>query len=294
MQQIASDLFDAIPDGRRGRLRRHRRRAAPDDHDRADARCSDRAPRRLPAVVRLLHRDVGEDAFGDDTRTWTATSPTSSSSASTSPSSSRTGWRTRATTCSRSWPRPSGKAKPLELRGAAVDGADPPDRRQRDDARPARGRRSGAWPSTPTSVAILVGVARARCPAAVEEFLRYVTPVTHMCRTALDDVELRGPADPPRRLPVPALRRRRTATRTIWERADELDVTRATPTRRTLAFGFAEHFCLGASLARRESADRADRAAGAVPQLRAGRRRRLARDSHMTPGIKRMPVVFRR
>ena len=29
-------------------------------------------------------------------------------------------------------------------------------------------------------------------PAAVEEFLRYVTPVTHMCRTALDDVELRG------------------------------------------------------------------------------------------------------
>ena len=27
---------------------------------------------------------------------------------------------------------------------------------------------------------------------AVEEFLRYVSPVTHMCRTALDDVEVRG------------------------------------------------------------------------------------------------------
>jgi cytochrome P450 len=28
-------------------------------------------------------------------------------------------------------------------------------------------------------------------PNAVEEFLRYISPVTHMCRTALVDTEMR-------------------------------------------------------------------------------------------------------
>ena len=96
---------------------------------------------------------------------------------------------------------------------------------------------------------------------AVEEFLRYVTPVTHMCRTALADVELRGQQI--RRgdylcLLYPSANR----DEDIWERADELDVTRdADPPH--VAFGFAEHFCLGASLARREARIVLDRAAGA-------------------------------
>ena len=87
-------------------------------------------------------------------------------------------------------------------------------------------------------------------PSAVEEFLRFQSPVTHMCRTALADTELRG-----RQIArgdylcmlYPAANR----DEEIWDRADELDVTRA-PDPGHLAFGFAEHFCLGASLARRE------------------------------------------
>ena len=86
---------------------------------------------------------------------------------------------------------------------------------------------------------------------AVEEFLRYVTPVTHMCRTALDDVEVRG-------RPIAKgdflclLYAAANRDEEVWVRADELDVARA-PDPSHLAFGFAEHFCLGASLARREA-----------------------------------------
>ena len=43
VQRIAMELFDEIPDRRRARLRRHGRRAAPDDHDRVDARRPARA-----------------------------------------------------------------------------------------------------------------------------------------------------------------------------------------------------------------------------------------------------------
>jgi len=37
----------------------------------------------------------------------------------------------------------------------------------------------------------------------------------------------------------------------VWERSEELDVTRA-PDTTYVTFGFGEHFCLGAPLARRK------------------------------------------
>jgi cytochrome P450 len=126
---------------------------------------------------------------------------------------------------------------------------------------------------------------------AVEEFLRLVSPVTHMCRTALDDTEIRGVAIPQGSylcLLYPAANR----DEDIWERPDELDVTRP-PDPNHVAFGFAEHFCLGASLARRE-------ARIVISQLLeqfdsweiVGDTTRAL--NHMTPGITTMPVVFSR
>ena len=85
-------------------------------------------------------------------------------------------------------------------------------------------------------------------PNAVEEFLRFQSPVTHMCRTALVDTEIRGQKiawGDYLVLLYPAANH----DEEIWERADELDVTR-NPDPGHVAFGFAEHFCLGASLAR--------------------------------------------
>lgn len=126
---------------------------------------------------------------------------------------------------------------------------------------------------------------------AVEEFLRMVTPVTHMCRTATEDTEIRGVSIPKGSylcLLYPSANR----DEEIWERSQELDVTRA-PDPNHVAFGFAEHFCLGASLARRE-------ARIVITQLLehfsswelVGDTTRAL--NHMTPGISKMPVVFNR
>ncbi len=115
-------------------------------------------------------------------------------------------------------------------------------------------------------------------PGAVEEFLRYVTPVTHMCRTALDDVELRG-QQIRRGDFLCLLYASANRDEDAWERADELDVRRD-PDPPQLAFGFAEHFCLGASLARREARIVLTELLRAVPELRAGRRHHAHPPAH--------------
>ncbi len=128
-------------------------------------------------------------------------------------------------------------------------------------------------------------------PNAVEEFLRYVTPVTHMCRTALADVELRG-QQIRRGDYLCLLYASANRDEDVWERGDELDVRR-NPDPPQLAFGFAEHFCLGASLARREARIVLNELLARFPNYELiGDTTRVRQ--HMTPGIKTMPVVFRR
>jgi cytochrome P450 len=128
-------------------------------------------------------------------------------------------------------------------------------------------------------------------PGAVEELLRFVTPVTHMCRTALDDVELRG-----RQIAkgdyLCLLYAAANRDEEVWDHADRLDVARpADPAH--LAFGFAEHFCLGANLARREAKIVLSELLTRFPNYElAGPTTRVRQ--HMTPGIKTMPVVFHR
>src|SRR4051794_24563375 len=128
-------------------------------------------------------------------------------------------------------------------------------------------------------------------PNAVEEFLRYVTPATHMCRTALDDVEIRG-QHMRRGDYVCLLYASANRDEDAWVRGDELDVTRD-PDPPHIAFGFAEHFCLGASLARREARIVLNELLSRFPNYElTGDTPRVRQ--HMTPGIKTMPVVFRR
>jgi cytochrome P450 len=114
--------------------------------------------------------------------------------------------------------------------------------------------------------------------------------VTHMCRTALDDVELHGQQIARGDYLVmlyPAANR----DEDVWERADQLDVTRK-PDPAHLAFGFAEHFCLGASLARREVRLVLGELLARYPnyELLGGEPARVR--AHMTPGIKTMRAVF--
>jgi cytochrome P450 family 142 subfamily A polypeptide 1 len=84
---------------------------------------------------------------------------------------------------------------------------------------------------------------------AVEEFIRWVTPVLNMRRTATADHEFHGQTisegDELLLLYPSANRDAR-----IFTQPDVLDVTRAH--NRHVAFGFGTHFCLGAQLARLE------------------------------------------
>ncbi len=84
---------------------------------------------------------------------------------------------------------------------------------------------------------------------ATEEFIRWVTPIHNMCRTAVDDFEVAGErvlAGEQLVLMYPAANR----DPAHFERPETFDVTR--DPNHHLAFGFGTHFCLGSSLARLE------------------------------------------
>jgi len=90
-------------------------------------------------------------------------------------------------------------------------------------------------------------------PNAIEEMLRWWTPVHTFTRTATRDTELRG-----RRIEegqvLLLLYGSANRDEEVWgEDSDRFDVGRDHARSRHLAFGFGEHLCLGAPLARLEA-----------------------------------------
>jgi cytochrome P450 len=87
---------------------------------------------------------------------------------------------------------------------------------------------------------------------AVEECLRWVTPIQAFCRTTTEPVELGGRAVPADAYLVLLYASGNRDEAAFGPTADRFDITRpVTPTH--VAFGFGEHLCLGASLARLEA-----------------------------------------
>lgn len=84
---------------------------------------------------------------------------------------------------------------------------------------------------------------------AIEEFIRWVSPVLNMRRTATVDAELHGEhvREGDELLLLYASANRDPL---VFDEPERLDVTR--PDNRHVAFGFGTHFCLGAWLARLE------------------------------------------
>ncbi|GJF08094.1 linalool 8-monooxygenase [Mycolicibacterium cyprinidarum] len=124
-------------------------------------------------------------------------------------------------------------------------------------------------------------------PTAVEELLRFTTPVANMSRCATRDVEIRGQLIREGQFVTMLYGSANRDEDVFGPTAEQLDITRNPNPH--LTFGCGEHSCLGAQLARLEARvlfeellarfDRID-LDGAIVRMQAT----------MVPGVKQMPV----
>ena len=124
---------------------------------------------------------------------------------------------------------------------------------------------------------------------AIDEIIRYVTPVNHMQRTAAADYTLRGQRiEKGDRLILFYGSANRDEE--IFERGDELHLDRDPNPH--LAFGIGEHFCIGSHLARKTTSALYHEL---LPRLEhvelAGKPERTA--SNLVPGLKHLPIRYR-
>lgn len=127
-------------------------------------------------------------------------------------------------------------------------------------------------------------------PVAVEELLRWVSPVKNMARTVTRDVEVRGQnlhQGDQVLLFYPSANR----DEEVFAGPDELDVRREPNPH--LAFGFGTHFCLGAALARLELRVMFREILTRLPDLALADPVVLEyRPSNFVSGLESMPVCF--
>jgi cytochrome P450 family 142 subfamily A polypeptide 1 len=127
-------------------------------------------------------------------------------------------------------------------------------------------------------------------PLAVEEMLRWVSPIKNMNRTAVRDVEVAGQtirAGDKVLLLYPSANRDERA----FVRADEFHVDREPNDH--VAFGHGVHFCLGASLARLELRVMFETLLARLPDLTLASDAPLPlRPSNFIVGVETMPVSF--
>ncbi len=94
---------------------------------------------------------------------------------------------------------------------------------------------------------------RSRIPAAVEELLRYEAPSQYNVRVATKDIHLRGQTIP-EGAPVFLIGGSANRDHLAWTDADTFDIDRDRTEAQNLGLGYGIHSCLGAALARMESA----------------------------------------
>jgi cytochrome P450 len=125
-------------------------------------------------------------------------------------------------------------------------------------------------------------------PSAVEEILRWVSPVTHMSRVATEDTVIRGQhirAGDRVVMWYPSVNR----DEDVFPDGDVFDITRSP--NEHLAFGIGEHFCLGAGFARLELRVMFEELLTRFPDIHvSGPVERLR--STFIGGIKHVPVSF--
>ena len=127
-------------------------------------------------------------------------------------------------------------------------------------------------------------------PNAVEEMLRFVTPVRSFVRCATADAELGGKRIAKDDYHVLFYASANRDEAVFGPDADRFDIARASA-RQHLAFGSGEHLCLGAPLARLEARVLFEELLPRLPGLRRDGPA-LPLTSVLIHGVERMPVVF--
>jgi cholest-4-en-3-one 26-monooxygenase len=143
----------------------------------------------------------------------------------------------------------------------------------------------------PDQTARLAADAEQLMPGAVEEMLRWVSPIKNMARTATRDVELAGARV---RAGQELLLLYASANRdeAVFDDPETFDITRSPNPH--MAFGFGAHFCLGNQLARLELRVMVERVLARLPDLRLAvdRSALRRRPANFISGIEEMPVEF--
>ncbi|MGE2733008.1 cytochrome P450 [Mycolicibacterium vaccae] len=106
---------------------------------------------------------------------------------------------------------------------------------------------------------------RSKIPAAVEELLRYEAPNQYNVRRSMRDVELHGVTIPEGK-PVFLLAGSANRDPEAFTDADTFDIDRDRTEAQNLGFGYGVHSCLGAALARMESAIALERLLDFMPR----------------------------
>jgi cholest-4-en-3-one 26-monooxygenase len=126
-------------------------------------------------------------------------------------------------------------------------------------------------------------------PGAIEEILRWVTPVNYFRRTATKDTQIRGQKIKENDKVCMYYSSANRDEEVFGPTSMTFDITRSP--NEHLAFGGGQHFCLGASLAKLEMRLLFEEIARRLPDLQlSGKPRRLR--SNFINGVKEIPVRF--
>jgi cytochrome P450 family 142 subfamily A polypeptide 1 len=127
-------------------------------------------------------------------------------------------------------------------------------------------------------------------PGAIEETLRWTSPVKNMCRTLTADTTFHG-TDLKAGEKIMLMFESANFDEAVFENPDEFRIDRNPNSH--LAFGFGTHFCLGNQLARLELRLMLERLLERLPDLRLADANQLPlRPANFVSGPESMPVVF--
>lgn len=136
----------------------------------------------------------------------------------------------------------------------------------------------------------LVADSDALLPGAIEEMLRWTSPVKNMCRTLTADSEFHG-TQLREGEKIMLLFESANFDESVFDSPEQFDIRRDPNSH--LAFGFGTHFCLGNQLARLELNLMTGRVLERLPDLRLASEGALPlRPANFVSGLESMPVLF--